>query len=241
VPWYGDLDGGGFSGHGGNAMGIVPDCMSCGEVEVDVADKSHPAMETLLKKFPIHDELYNTSRNPVELDLVHPLLLENESTLIGEINVTTGPLMNSDRHGLVWCRNFDGGRSFTSVLGHNWMLAHDAWYQNMILGGIQTTAGVVPANCVTYVEVQDLLADSAKSGGVNAAGNTALSAPLARARAEYDNGDAKAALATLSAFVTGTANQANCKSASGTCADNGAALAKLHAKALELTSWMRGQ
>ena len=241
VPWYVDLDGGGFSGHGGNAMGIVPDCMSCGEVEVDVVDKSHPAMETLQKKFPIHDELYNTSRNPVELDLVHPLLLENESTLIGEINVSTGPLMNSDRHGLVWCRNFDGGRSFTSVLGHNWMLAHDAWFQNMILGGIQTTARVVPANCVTYVEVLDLLAESTKSGGINAAGNTALSAPLAKARAEYDNGDAKAALATLSAFVTGTVNQSYCKGTSGACADNGAALAKLHAKALELTSWMRGQ
>jgi type 1 glutamine amidotransferase len=241
VPWYVDLDGGGFSGHGGNAMGIVPDCMSCGEVEMVVDDKTHPAMETLPKKFPIHDELYNTSRNPVELGIVHPLLMETESTLIGEINVSTGPLMNSDRHAMVWCRNFEGGRSFTSVLGHNWMLTHDPWYQNMILSGIQTTAGVVPANCVTYAEVSELLAASAVSGGVNAAGNTALSAPLAKARAEYEKGDPKAALATLNAFVTGTSNQAYCKGASGTCPDGGAALGKLHAKALELTSWMKGQ
>ena len=241
VPWYVDLDGGGFSGHGGNAMGIVPDCMSCGEVEMVVDDRSHPAMETLSKRFAIHDELYNTSRNPVELGLVHPLLMETESTLIGEINVSTGPLMNSDRHAMVWCRNFDGGRSFTSVLGHNWMLTHDPWYENMILSGIQTTAGVVPSNCVTYTEVQDLLTASVSSGGVNAAGNTALSAPLAKARAEYEKGDAKAAGATLAAFVSGTSNQAYCKAASGACADNGSALAKLHAKAMELSNWMKKQ
>jgi type 1 glutamine amidotransferase len=240
VPWYVDLDGGGFSGHGGNAMGIVPDCMSCGEVEMVVDDRSHPAMESLPKKFAIHDELYNTNRNPVEMGIVHPLLMETESTLIGEINVSTGPLMNSDRHAMVWCRNFEGGHSFTSVLGHNWMLTHDPWYENMILGGIQTTAGVVPANCVTYTEVEDLLAASVKSGGVNAAGNTALSAPLTKARAEYEKGDAKAAAATLTAFVSGTSNQAYCKGASGACADSGAALAKLHGEALELSSWMKG-
>ncbi len=60
VPWYTDLDGGGFSGHGGNAQGIVPDCMSCGEVEVIVADPSHPATKHLDARFPIHDELATT-------------------------------------------------------------------------------------------------------------------------------------------------------------------------------------
>lgn len=75
VPWYVDLVGGGFSGHGGNAAGIMPDCGSCGEVELVVDDPNHPATEHMPERFPTHDELYNTSRNPVELGIVHPLVL----------------------------------------------------------------------------------------------------------------------------------------------------------------------
>jgi type 1 glutamine amidotransferase len=244
IPWYTDLDGGGFSGHGGNAQGIVPDCMSCGEVEVIKADPSHPATIDLQPRFALHDELYNTNRNPVELDIVHPLVLENESTLIGEINVTTGPLMNSDRHGLVWCRNFDGGRSLTTVLGHNWMLSHDKWYQQMVLGAIQSTSGVVPSNCSTYIEAIDLLAAGVASGGVSAAANIALSAPLAKAKAEYDKGafgsNAKQAFVHANEFVAETEKQqAICKSSPKACSDGGAAIAKLHAEGVQLASWMK--
>jgi type 1 glutamine amidotransferase len=240
VPWYVDLDGGGFSGHGGNAQGIVPDCMSCGEVQMIVADPSHPATKNLEDRFAIHDELYNTSRNPVELDIVHPLLLENESTLVGEINVQTGPLMNSDRHGMVWCRNFDGGRSFTSVLGHNWMLMHDKWYQQMILGGIQWTAGVAPGNCATYTEAQDVVAAGVSSGGISSSANSALSAALSDARAQYDKGNYKQALVSANAFLAQVEKQqAACKASAGACSDGGAALGKAHAEGVELASWMK--
>jgi hypothetical protein len=120
----------------------MPDCPSCVEVEVFNVDKSHPATQKLPAKFPTHDELYNQSRNPTELGIVHPLLIENEATMVGQINAGLGPLLNSDRHAMVYCRNFEGGRSFTTLFGHSWQLQHDAWYQQMLLQGIQTTAGV---------------------------------------------------------------------------------------------------
>ncbi len=148
--------------------------------------------------------------------------------------------MNSDRHGLVWCRNFDGGRSFTTVLGHNWQLSLEPWYEQMVLGGIQTSAGVVPANCSTYGEASDLLAAGVASGGVSAAADTALSAPLAEARAEYDNGNYKQALISANAFVAQTERQqALCKSSASACSDGGAAIGKIHAEGLQLASWMK--
>ncbi|MGH3372851.1 MAG: ThuA domain-containing protein, partial [Nocardioidaceae bacterium] len=129
TPWYMDLVGAGFTNHGGNAGGIMPDCGACGEVELITADPAHATTTHLPSRFTIHEELYNTNRNPVELGLVHPLVLENESSLVGQIGYNTGSLMNSDRHGMVWCRNFDGGRSFNTVIGHSWQLIHDSWYR----------------------------------------------------------------------------------------------------------------
>jgi hypothetical protein len=166
--------------------------------------------------------------------------MENEFSLYGRINYNGGPLMNSDRHAMIYCRNFEGRRSFVTVLGHIWALTHDAWYQQMILGGIRSTAGVVPGNCVTYVEVADLLKESASAGGVNRAGNDALGKTLAAARSQYENGDLKGAAATLDTFLKQAQDQMFCKSAAGACADSGAALAKLYVKGLELSNWMKG-
>ena len=66
--------------------------------------------------------------------------------------------MNSDQHAMAWCRNFDGGRSFTTMLGHNWQYATDTWFRTMMLNAIQWTSGQEYANCVTFNEVKDLLA-----------------------------------------------------------------------------------
>ena len=69
------------------------------------------------------EEVYNTNRNPAEMGIVHPLMYENEDSLVGQLGYGTGALHNSDRHSMTWCRNFDGGRSFTTTLGHNWQFA----------------------------------------------------------------------------------------------------------------------
>ena len=161
VPWYMDLVGGGFTSHGGNQGGILIDTESGGHVEFINADPAHTSTVSMPARWYSVEELYNTNRDPVDLGIVHPLVYENEDSLVGQIGYSTGALHNTDRHGMVWCRNFEGGRSFTSTLGHNWQYATEAWFRDMMLNAIQWTSGQEYANCVTFNEVSELLADAA--------------------------------------------------------------------------------
>ena len=103
--------------------GILIDTEAGGHVELVNADPAHQATQAIPNRFFTVEELYNTNRDPVDLGIVHPLVYENEDSLVGQLGYGTGALHNTDRHGMVWCRNFDGGRSFTSTLGHNWQFA----------------------------------------------------------------------------------------------------------------------
>ena len=181
------------------------------------------------------EEVYNTNRNPAEMGIVHPLMYENEDSLVGQLGYGTGALHNSDRHSMTWCRNFDGGRSFTTTLGHNWQYAMETWFREMMLNAVQWTGGQEYANCVTFNEVADLLAEAAADGNVNAAGNSALSASLASADAAYRAGDNAAAAGFAKQFVAETKRVANCG-----CADGGAALLEIQSKGVELVNWMSG-
>jgi type 1 glutamine amidotransferase len=239
VPWYMDLVGAGFTNHGGNAGGILIDTESGGHVELINADPSHTTTSAMPARWYTIEELYNTNRNPAELGIVHPLVYENEDTLVGQLGYSTGALMNSDQHAMVWCRNFDGGRSFTSNLGHSWQYANEAWFQEMMLNAIQWTAGEEYANCVTFNEVSELLAASVASGGVNSAGNAVLGSLLAESKAAFDAHDYTGAASVLNQFVAQTRKSANCRAGSG-CPDGGAALAKLGAKGEELIDWSKG-
>jgi type 1 glutamine amidotransferase len=232
IDWYMNLVGGGFTDHGSNsAGGIQPDCGACGVVEIQNADPGHPATANLPEAMPIIDELYNTNRNPVEMGIVHPLVYENEATLVGQLGYGTGTLMNSDQHGMVWCRNFDGGRSFVSNLGHSPQLMLDPWYQQLILKGIQTTAGVVYGNCVTWFEVRSLIADDLAAGKINQAGANALNARLDDAEAAFDAGNITRSLNFLDTFV----NVAK-KASTG---DDKQARDQLAFKGRELKDWIK--
>ena len=92
-------------------------------------------------RFYTVEEVYNTNRNPAELGIVHPLMYENEDSLVGQLGYGAGTLHNSDRHSMTWCRNFDGGRSFTTALGHNWQFATETWFREMMLNAVQWTSG----------------------------------------------------------------------------------------------------
>ena len=153
VPWYMDLVGAGFTNHGTNQGGILIDTESGGHVEFINADPAHTTTAAMPSRFFSVEEVYNTNRNPAELGIVHPLMYENEDSLIGQLGYGTGALHNSDRHSMTWCRNFDGGRSFTTTLGHNWQFAMETWFREMMLNAVQWTAGQEYANCVTFNEV----------------------------------------------------------------------------------------
>ena len=239
VPWYMDLVGAGFTNHGSNAGGILIDTESGGHVELVNADPGSTATAAMPDRFFTVDELYNTNRNPVGLGIVHPLVYENEDTLVGQLGYSTGALMNTDQHAMVWCRNFDGGRSFTTTLSHSWQFMTETWFQQQMLAAVKWTAGVGYLNCVTYNEVSELLA-TASAANVSPAGSAALSALLAEARTEFDAGTTASAArmpATSSSRRRRSPPTARTRPA---CPDAGAALAKLASKGQELIAWAKG-
>jgi Trehalose utilisation len=102
-------------------------------VELVNADPGSAATAAMPDRFFTVEELYNTNRNPAELGTVHPLVYENEDSLVGQLGYNVGALMNSDKHAMVWCRNFDGGRSFTTTLQHSWQFVTETWFQEQML------------------------------------------------------------------------------------------------------------
>jgi cytochrome c len=58
----------------------------------------------------------------------------------------TGSRMGAD-HPVTWCQDFDGGRSFYTAMGHAAGSFTERYFLHQLLGGIQTTAGVKPADC----------------------------------------------------------------------------------------------
>jgi type 1 glutamine amidotransferase len=227
VPWYMDLVGAGFTNHGGNAGGILIDTEAGGHVELVNADPSHLTTGAIPDRFVTVEEVYNTNRDPVELGIVHPLVYENEDTLVGQIGYSTGSLMNSDRHAMAWCRNFDGGRSFTTNLGHSWQFAFEPWFQQMLVGAIEWTAGQKYANCVSFSEVSELIDAAAAAGDLDADAEARLDALLGEGRAQFDANDYIAAASTFRELVKAIPA-------------GGDTLDELAVKGEELVAWAKG-
>jgi type 1 glutamine amidotransferase len=225
VPWYMDLVGAGFTNHGSNAGGILIDTESGGHVELVNADPGSTATAAMPDRFFTVDELYNTNRDPVSTGIGHPLVYENEDTLVGQLGYGPGPLMNTDKHAMVWCRNFDGGRSFTTTLNHSWLFNTENWFQQQLLAAVKWTAGVGYMNCVTFVEVSDLVAAAVAAGSISSADGAVLNGYLAAARVEFDQGDYAESNVEVRKFVARTQ-------------ELGAA--QLTAKGNELISWANG-
>ncbi len=136
---------------------------------------------------------------------------------------------------MVWCRNFDGGRSFTSTLGHNWQFATEPWFRDMILNAIQWTSGQEYANCVTFNEVRDLLAEAADDGNVTAAGNTALQRRAGERRRGLPRGRRRRARRRTRRRSSRRPSAWPTRGA-----DGGDALLELQSKGVELVNWMSG-
>lgn len=95
--WYGELIGAVFTDHPEPQHGILT-----------IENKDHVIVSGLPEKWKWFDEWYNFNINPRAK--VNVLLSINEETY-------TGGKMGED-HPLAWCREFDGGRSFYTSLGH---------------------------------------------------------------------------------------------------------------------------
>ena len=188
------------------------------------------------------DELYNTNRDPVSTGIAHPLVYENEDSLIGQLGYGTGSLMNTDQHAMVWCRNFDGGRSFTTTLNHSWQFNTAAWFQQQMLAAVQWTAGVGYVNCVTFYEVRNLIAADLAAAKITQAGADALNAKLDEAEAAKDEGSIQRSLNILDQFVS-IAKKTSTSAAPTEACPNAClkdAREELAFKGRELKDWIKG-
>ncbi|KAI8624739.1 carboxylesterase-like protein [Xylariaceae sp. FL1651] len=114
-PWYGDLVGAYFTEHPEPQHGVVK-----------VENKDHIIVSGFPEQFKWFDEWYNFTWNP--RDRVTVLLKIDESDY-------EGGTMGTD-HPLAWCREFDGGRSFYTALGHFDEAYRDETFMKHVLNGI---------------------------------------------------------------------------------------------------------
>lgn len=125
--WYGNLAGAYFSSH--------PAIQSA---QLKVEDPAHPSMSGWPLLSNRTEEWYNFQSSP--RPRVHVLASVNESTY------SPGTPMGFD-HPITWCQEFDGGKSWYTGLGHDSATFNETAFRTMLLGGIQTTAKAVAADC----------------------------------------------------------------------------------------------
>jgi uncharacterized protein len=129
-PWYGKLVGAYFKQHPAQQNALIK-----------VEDAGHPSTQGLPAQFTRFDEWYDFQSDP--RGSVHVLTTVDDSSY-------TGSTMGAD-HPTTWCQNYDGGRSWYTGLGHTIESFSEANFLHLLLGGIQTAAGVVAANCSVAV------------------------------------------------------------------------------------------
>lgn len=92
------------------------------EADVHIEDPSHPTMSALPKVWRRKDEWYNFRANP--RGKVHVLATVNEASYRG------GEMGND--HPIIWCQDFEGGRSWYCAMGHTKETFHEPLYMDMI-------------------------------------------------------------------------------------------------------------
>ncbi|MCI0346326.1 MAG: ThuA domain-containing protein, partial [Chloroflexi bacterium] len=128
-PWYGRLVGAYFRNHP-----LLPV-----SVTVTTEDDTHPSTAHLPTTFTFVDEIYNFDRNPRFDNAV--LLTVDEAGFVFP-NFPPGPSMGAD-HPVAWYKEFDGGRSFYTNLGHRPETWDDPAFVTHLLAGIRWAAGPI--------------------------------------------------------------------------------------------------
>lgn len=202
VPWYRDVVGAWFVNHPGGQSGEGT-CGSCINVEVDTEDTTNPATAHLPKTWLAIDELYNFDHDP-RAD-VHTLLSLDEASYqrsLNSGNAATNPLtlMGGD-HPISWCQEYDGGRQFSLILGHDRAQYYRDSFTTMLLEGIKWTAGLTQANCSTFRQTRLLIAADVAAGALSDGSADAANALLDSAQASYLARDYSAAKASLNQVI----------------------------------------
>ena len=125
-PWYGRLVGAYFISHP-----LLPV-----EVQVTTEDTTHRSTRHLPDNFLFTDEIYNFDRNPRR---DHAILMTIDEEGFVFPNIPNTPSMGDD-HPIAWYKEFEGGRSFYTNLGHRPETWTDPSFQTHLLEGIRWAA-----------------------------------------------------------------------------------------------------
>ncbi|QSF56523.1 ThuA domain-containing protein [Nocardioides sp. zg-1228] len=132
-PWYGQLVGAYFNNHPPGTP----------QATVKVEDPAHPSTRTLERRWTRNDEWYNFRTNPA----ANPRTKLHVLASVDETTYTPGNGSMGAEHPIAWCQDYDGGRSWYTGMGHTAAAFTDAKFLEHVLGGIQTAAGALDADC----------------------------------------------------------------------------------------------
>ncbi|TCO53777.1 ThuA domain-containing protein [Actinocrispum wychmicini] len=106
---------------------------------VDVLDRQHPATRDLPLNVTRSDRWYNWDPSPV--GTVHTV------AQVEERFYNPGPGANGPFHPVSWCRDYDGGRSFYTGMGHTDTSYGEDLFRKHLTGALKWTTGVVRGDC----------------------------------------------------------------------------------------------
>jgi type 1 glutamine amidotransferase len=126
-PWFEGLVGAWFDQH----PEIQPAVLT-------VEDRDHPATEFLGAHWDRTDEWYAFRSNPRERAEADGTIEADKPRILLTVDETTyrGGTMGAD-HPLAWCREYDGGRSFYTALGHAEETYQDPEFLAHLLGALR--------------------------------------------------------------------------------------------------------
>ncbi|MET1073317.1 MAG: ThuA domain-containing protein, partial [Umezawaea sp.] len=106
---------------------------------VNVLDRQHPANAGLPLNITRTDRWYNWEPNPV--GIVHTV------AQVEERRYQAGQGANGPFHPVSWCRDYEGGRSFYTGMGHTEDSYREDAFRGHLAGALKWTTGLVRGDC----------------------------------------------------------------------------------------------
>ncbi|SNY69454.1 ThuA domain-containing protein [Paractinoplanes atraurantiacus] len=106
---------------------------------VDILDRQHPATKDLGLTITREDRWNNWDQNPI--GKVHTL------AQVEERHYDPGLGANGPFHPISWCRDYDGGRSFYTGMGHTDGSYGEEAFRKHLTGALGWTSGIVRGDC----------------------------------------------------------------------------------------------
>jgi PKD repeat protein len=116
-----------------------PPAPGVNQAVVDILDRQHPATKSLPLNVTRSDRWYNWDPSPV--GIVHTV------AQVEERFYNPGPGANGAFHPVSWCRDYEGGRSFYTGMGHTDGSYDEDAFRKHLSGALLWTTGMVRGDC----------------------------------------------------------------------------------------------